>query len=337
MQRQLFCIASIKNFYYFYTIKYVRKNLTAMAKKTFILICCSGLLSLSAWAQDLPQRLAQAMEQKRANNYFEGTRAFADDMVAAPDRLLELLPLYAQDSAALVREFTCELYALLHEKTADHQIKEVAIAYLGTALSDSVQNIRAISAAALREIPTGEFSDKIKQLIVESFSAYGLLDEEQVLLAGYLHLTELTGILQQFKNDPAQDNGVRWNCYLALARMGDEPSLNFILATLQKRGVNDRVVYNDFPGLIYTRQRKAFDYLIKELFSDEQKCHSPNPNIAREMVCGYRIMEMLAPVIKDFPLSVTAAGTINAKNYDNALEKARKWLKQHETDYEILM
>lgn len=307
-----------------------------MLKKIFILICCSGL-SLPAWTQDLPQRLAQAMEQKRTNNYFAGTRAFTDDMVAVPNRLMELLPLYEQDSVAPVREFICELYAFLHKKTADNQIKQAAMAYLGTALSDSVQDVRAAAAAALNEISAGEFSDKIKQLIVRSFSAYGPLDEEQVLLAGHLHLTELTGILQQLKNNPVLDNGVRWRCYLALARIGDEPSLDFILAAVRKRGVNDRVVYNDFPGLIYTRQRKAFDYLIKELFSDEQKCHSPNPNIVRKMTCGYRIMEMLAPVIKDFPLRVTAAGTINAKNYDNALEKARKWLRQHETDYEIIM
>jgi HEAT repeat protein len=308
-----------------------------MLRKIFIFICCSGLLSLPAWAQDLSQRLAQAMEQKRANNYFAGARAFVNDMVATPDRLMELLPLYGQDSSALVREFTCELYAFLHEKTTDNQIKQVAIERLGTALSDSVQDVRTAAATALNEIPAGEFSDKVKHLIVISFSAYGPLDGEQVLLAGHLHLTELTGILQQFKNNPAQDNDVRWRCYLVLARMGDESSLNFILAAVQKRGVNDRVVYNDFPDLIYTRQRKIFDYLIKELFSDEQKCHSPNPSIAREMVCGYRIMEMLASVIKDFPLSVTAAGTINTKNYDSALEKARKWLKQHETDYEILM
>ncbi|MDR3133415.1 MAG: hypothetical protein LBU42_05265 [Prevotellaceae bacterium] len=277
------------------------------------------------------------MEQKRANNYFEGTRTFADDMAATPNTLMELLSLYGQDSSALVREFTCELYAFLHEKTTDNQIKQAVIAHLGTALSDSIQDVRATAAAALNEIPAGEFSDKAKRLIIESFSAYGPLDDEQVLLAGYLHLTELTDILQQVKNDPGQDNGVRWRCYLALARMDDEPSLDFILAAVRKRGVNDRVVYNDFPGLVYTRQRKAFDYLIKELFSDEQKCHSPNPSIEREMVCGYRIMEMLAPVIKDFPLNVTAAGTVNTKNYDKALEKARKWLKQHETDYEILI
>jgi hypothetical protein len=308
-----------------------------MVKKIFILICCSGLLSLPAWAQDLSQRLAQAMEQKRANNYFEGTRAFADDMLAAPNKLMELLPIYGQDSSALVREFTCDLYAFLYEKTVDNEIKQAVIACLGTALSDSIQDVRAAAAAVLNEIPAGEFPDKAKQLIIESFSAYGPLDEEQVLLAGYLRLTELTDILQQVKNDPGQDNGVRWRCYLALARMGDESSLDFVLAAVRKRGVNDRVVYNDFPDLVYTRQRKAFDFLVKELFSDEQKCHSPNPSIDREMVCGYRIMEMLAPVIKDFPLSVTAAGTINTRNYENALEKARKWLKQHETNYEILM
>jgi hypothetical protein len=308
-----------------------------MIKKVFLFVCCAGLLFLPVRAQELPLRLTQAMQQKRVNNYFEGASAFANDMLTAPGRFLELLPMYEQDSSALVREFTCELYALLYDQTANKQIQQVAMTRLGAALSDSIQDVRSTAAAALSEIPAGKFTDDVNYLIVKSFSVYGPLDGKQILLAGYLHLTELIGTLQQLTEDSTQDNRIRWNSCLVLARMGDELSLDFLLAIIQKRGINDRVVYNDFPSLIYTRQRKAFDYLIKELFSDEQKCHSPNPNSTREMVCGYRIMEMLAPVIKDFPLDITASGAINTKNYDSALGKARKWLKQHAEDYEIIM
>lgn len=306
-----------------------------MIKKLCSTALLLNVLSFPMQAQDLSQRLSQAMQQKQLGAYFNGVTPFMNDMAASPGEFVALLQAYGQDSLASVRDFTCELYAAIYEKTDSYPVKQTAVERLCAALSDSVRRVRSTAASALEGIPKDVFTGNAQQLIAASFSACGELDEEQVLLVGYLGRQELADTLQQLKNDPAQENRVRWCCYLALARMGDGEALDFVLAATQRQGVNDRTVYNYFPDLVYTRQRKAFNYLIRELHSSDKNCHSPNPNVDREMVCGYRIMEMLAPAVKDFPLKTRFSGSIDAKNYDKALDTVRKWFKQHETDYVI--
>jgi hypothetical protein len=47
-------------------------------------------------------------------------------------------------------------------------------------------------------------------------------------------------------------------------------------------------------------------------------------------------MEYFAPVIKNFPLKTDVAGEIKTDDYTKALKKARKWLKKHREDYEMV-
>ena len=53
------------------------------------------------------------------------------------------------------------------------------------------------------------------------------------------------------------------------------------------------------------------------------------------MPCGYRIMEYLAPVIKDFPLKTDASGDVITKDYEHALMQVREWLKNKGEHYVI--
>ncbi len=300
----------------------------------FLYLYCFVFLSPLP-ARELPQRLARTMELKGLNNYFEGVMPFLDDAANAPNTLMDLLSPYKKDSSAAVRGFYIELYAVLYENGAQ-ETKRTAVTRLCEMLSDSVRYVRSAAAVVLESVAVNEFTAADRQLIVDSFTAYGDMDEEQLLVAGYLKLEALTAHLQQVKNDPAHDGRMRWCATLALARMDNEEALDFILSVVRQQAVNDRVVYRYFPDLIYTRQRKAFDYLVKELFNNNKNCHSPNPDVSTEMVCGYRIMEMLAPVIKNYPLAVTASGSILTKSYDSALETVRKWFTKQADTYEII-
>jgi hypothetical protein len=48
------------------------------------------------------------------------------------------------------------------------------------------------------------------------------------------------------------------------------------------------------------------------------------------MICGYRMMEFLAPIIIDFPYGVTASGDLNTGDYESALLITRDWLKNNQ-------
>ena len=69
--------------------------------------------------------------------------------------------------------------------------------------------------------------------------------------------------------------------------------------------------------------------------SDQTNCHSADNDNPTSILCGYRIMEQLAPVIKDYPLTLDASGDVKTNDYKKSLELIRNWLKQNKDIYII--
>ena len=118
---------------------------------------------------------------------------------------------------------------------------------------------------------------------------------------------------------------VKWSTHLALARLGETNAINYIVQRTRKLGVNDDVVYELFPGLVYTRQPQAFEYMVEVIKSDNKSCNSADPENSEPINCAYRILEFLAPVVNGFPLEIDASGDIKTKDYAVALQQAREW------------
>jgi hypothetical protein len=190
----------------------------------------------------------------------------------------------------------------------------------------------------LQEIKQSGQFETTKQEIIETLQSSEVADlsEDLILTCGYWQLKETMDALQNIANDRTAPRNFRWAAYMALARMGDERALMFLISQVQRNGMNDDVVAELVPNLIYTQQRPAFDLLIEALYDDTPRCTSSNPDNEVAILCGYRIMEMLAPVIKDFPLEVEASGDIKTRNYRDALQTLRRWFEQRKTDYVIL-
>ena len=108
-----------------------------------------------------------------------------------------------------------------------------------------------------------------------------------------------------------------------------------MLAQIKQQPLNDDVVYELLPDLVYTRQKDALDYLVAIIQSDEKRCQSADPEAEQNIRCGYRVLELLAPVIADFPLTLDESGDLAVSDYPQALEEARRWLTEHE-DYKIV-
>jgi len=180
--------------------------------------------------------------------------------------------------------------------------------------------------------------EEARQEIVETLLSSDIsnLRVNLILSAGYLQLTETKRALRRIGNDRNASTNIRVAAHKALARMGDRRALNFLISNVEQAGMNDNVVAVLFPDLIYTQQRRAFDVIIDALFDDVPRCRSSNPNLNVAILCGFRIMEMLAPLIKDFPLEVHASGDIKTDCYREALEITRQWFREHRTSYVIL-
>jgi hypothetical protein len=127
-----------------------------------------------------------------------------------------------------------------------------------------------------------------------------------------------------------------WSAYVAMARMGDVLSEQNVMDKANKLGTNDDTIYELFPDLVYIGSRTTIDFLVKQLYSEENNCSSPDAESERPINCAYRIMEMLAPVIKDYPIAVSASGDLVEKDYPKALATIRSWFNAHNGNYTII-
>jgi len=160
--------------------------------------------------------------------------------------------------------------------------------------------------------------------------------EKLIRLAGFLELKDQEQFLENLLNEKSLSTKLQWSIHLALARMGSSNSIKAILALAKGYPVDDNMVYYVFPDLVYTRQKQVYNYLLEILYNDKKSCTSPNPNYAGHILCGYRVMESLAKVVKDYPLKTSKSGDIITDDYDKALQTTREWFKTHK-DYELDM
>jgi hypothetical protein len=209
----------------------------------------------------------------------------------------------------------------------------------------NVDLLRKVIAAAvistiLSALTTSTFAQDFSKISIDSVKSLlqpSTKSVSKIILGiGNTNKTEFINPLIEFlQTNPKLRAQVKWSAHLALARLGEPNALAFILQRVQKLGINDDVVYDIFPDLVYTRQRQAFNYLIEVIKGDEKKCKSADPENPEPINCGYRVLELIAPVIKNFPLKTDPSGDLEVKEYAVALRQVRKWLEKN-PDYEII-
>lgn len=127
-----------------------------------------------------------------------------------------------------------------------------------------------------------------------------------------------------------------WSIYLSLARLGDELAIDYVVDRVKSLPLNSRLIEAIYPDLIYTKQEKIYDIMIDAIYSDELLCDSSNPDSDQMIICGYRIIELIAPHIYDFPIKTLPSGDLSVTSYPEALQQAREWFIQNRSSYRIV-
>ncbi len=247
--------------------------------------------------------------------------------------LIDSLSIYTSDSLAFIR---LKAYELINRKgLKDEATVQVAVVEkLVSGCYDQDLSVINRCLSYLQSYPREAFNPSSKSWLEHLLQSTQTVSFKQlVLLAGYVSFGN--EVLQRkllLKDDYTQRQ--IWQMHLALARMGNTKSLNYCVDLAQKvKDGNDKVAYI-LPDLIYTRQKQAIDYCVEILNDDHKHCTSPDPDKDEKICCGYRVMELLAPVIVDFPYELDASGTLNTSDYPSALKESRDWFRTN-PDYQI--
>lgn len=250
------------------------------------------------------------------------------------ETILQALKPYYADTVNNVRAKAYDIAHRVGQKSQQTAARQLAVAQLVNGVKDKDTGISGNASQALTDFEKEDFNQAHKNEITELLGQQIPHKDQLIKVAGYINLMEALTILKQLSK-PGNSRKARWAAYLALARMGEQEELEYVVKTVSSLSVNDDVVYEMVPDLIYTRQKLAFDYLFTIIASNKASCTSADPDASAHILCGYRTMEYIAPYINNFPLPVVD-GELMVDDYVQALQELRAWYVLHQGDYEII-
>lgn len=95
-------------------------------------------------------------------------------------------------------------------------------------------------------------------------------------------------------------------------------------------------MYTVVPLLVYTRDRKIFDYLWELVVTQNLNCHPADAETGGRIDCAYRIVEYLGAAIDNFPVKIDEDHNLVTNDYAGALAEIRRWYAANRSSYTIL-
>lgn len=296
-------------------------------KVGFLLWCSVSWLS----AQTIDQQVDEFVAQSRAA---QGTaipealfRANASEVAKSSMR-------YVSDSIPQVRASIYMMLARTALQTNDQLVRQSTVSLLIDQKKDQLNNY--IILTYLAQFGSNDFSGSARDSVASWVRSNPHYLDQLIRLSGALGIQQLVPDLKTLSGPATRNQKIRWSALLALSRLGDKQALDEVMRRAQRLPLNDDVVYEVFPDLVYTRQRAAIDYLLAVIDSNEKKCTTADAADETLVICAYRVMEMLAPVIEGFPVKTDASGDLITSDYEHALKLVRQWSAKNKGNYRIL-
>lgn len=174
----------------------------------------------------------------------------------------------------------------------------------------------------LQKFPLEAYDAKSRQKVE------GLVVNSEFHTAKYIKLAGFLGrcdFVQSLRESYEKGSPEKLAVNLALVRCGDQGRINSFIRNLRKAEFGDAMMYEVVPMMIYTRQQEVYELLVEFAHRDSKRCTSEGET-GRPVICGYRIIEQLAPVLENYPYEQLASGDLNTTDYPGALAEIRSWL-----------
>lgn len=250
------------------------------------------------------------------------------------DKVLTLASSYVGDTTSDVRSSMYTLIGKVGVRSDVLETRQHAVAVLSSSYSEKKFAHVGMVWTILSRFRRDDFQSASIDSLVKALRFQRPHRDKLLKLIGFLEIPSAKDLIIPLSFPPTNTRD-RWAALLSLARMGDTLAIRSVMQRVQKLKPTDDVIHEIFPDLVYTRQPAAIEYMVTVLNSNEKNCLSPNPDSEVPIVCGYRIMEQLAPIIEGYPLKVGPSGDIETTDYAKALEDIRQWFKSRGTNYKI--
>ncbi len=255
-----------------------------------------------------------------ANNKSELLRSIADNR---------------QDSVEQVRSRAYYAIKRIAADSGDPGVRSQAVGLLVSGVSDRSAAVNSVALSGLQNFSREDFGNGEKQSLNSFLGNSAIFNKDELVrLVGFINdsgeTTALSSSLSQ-----ATGFRMRWAYQIALARLGDQRSVDFLLSRIQAAPINDDFVYDIIPDLVYTRNKQIFQFIDEMLMDPNPRCESASPDNNEALSCGYKLLEYYARTVANFPLTLDEYGDLDLDDYQTGLATARTWVNSN-PDYSVL-
>jgi len=278
---------------------------------------------------------AAIMKEYQSHKVPTGLLQQADGMEA--EKMVDAFLHYSHDSLPEVRRVAYQMIQRLATRHDDPKLHREVIKQWIEGLNDRDAGISSSLIEYLTAFNPSDFDPESRYKLSQRAKEKKAGQDKIILLTGYLHIDELLYNYRLMFNDKEKtDKRLRPYIQLAMARMNDSTAVRSIVEKVRRFPVNDDMVYDFYPLLVYTCQKPVYDFLFSVILSDKKDCLSSNPDKEKPIICAYRVIALMAPYLKDFPVSLDETGEAIIDNYPQTLAEVRQWIENHKDGYEIV-
>ena len=223
----------------------------------------------------------------------------------------------------------------LASEADDSGVRSDAVSLLVAGVSDRSAAVNSVALSGLQNFSREDFENPDKQSLNDLVGNTTIFNQDELIrLIGFINEEGETTVLSSALNQVTGFK-MRWSCHIALARLGDKQSVDFLLSRIQSAPINDGFVYDIIPDLVYTRNKEVFQFIDEMLMDPASRCQSASPDSNQSISCGYKLLEYYAGTVVDFPLSLDEFGDLDLDDYEAGLTIARTWVSSN-PDYSVL-
>lgn len=291
-----------------------------------------GLFQLSGQEKSNPLKEIKTcfLEAASEKSYFVSSETVKE---ISTDKFLKTIAPYLNDPKPFVRYKAIDLTKRKGLLLSDTPERQKITPLLIEACKDKDSGNSGAASNALTLFTKSDFTAQAADSILALLASRPYHFERVIKLAGFVpNQKTVEKLSEMLSNDTTLNKKEKWALTLALARNGDATAIDYCMEKISGAGVNDEAITYLFPDLAYIRQPQAINYMLQGILTDEKNCRSSNPDSEKEIVCAFKIMELVAPVVTDFPVKLTSYGELNTDNYDTSLSATRGWINRNKSD-----
>jgi len=268
----------------------------------------------------------------RGGNYPLVSRQFS--LPENAKAVLDLVQPFLKDTASTVRAKAATVALLAGRNTQDTSLRHKAVDLLVLSCRDMRTGNNGQALDYLATFRKDDFTQRSRDSLRSFFHHHGPYFDKLIRLIGFLELDDMKAAIRP-QTQWGNLESIRWAALVSLSRMNDEPAVEEMMRRVKRLPVNDGLIYQICPDLVYTRHPMAIAYLVELLNQDAENCLTADAEREAAIPCGYRIMEQLAPVIEGYPLELDGSGDLKTRDYRAALNVVREWFVKQNGLYVI--